>query len=301
MLFRSFSYTVVADSQIDQSGSDGYIGPMGLSMATFRSASAQFIAANVGQYLDFNTALAVNEGRWAITAVLSSTSVMITRPSGTFLPETGVKWQLLATVGTSQRILMTKDLALAAGQGLRVTYIDEKDADFYDSNWSTALATLETQDLQILVPLPSQTMSAIQQACRVHVERMSSTYFKRERVLFTGALSGLTVDNVTGVSLAAVEDLGVLEGIQGDSPEDILDGNIEDLANYDVSVNFGDSFRVVFFWPDQIIKVVNGSSETLPGYYAAAAAGGRVAGTANIAEPLTFKTLVGFSLANSKT
>jgi hypothetical protein len=129
---------------------------------------------------------------------------------------------------------------------------------------------------------------------------MSSTYYKRERILLTGAQSGLSTDNVLGLSLAAVEDIGLLEGIQGDDAEELLEGNIEDLADYSVSANFGDTFRVVYFYPDQIVKVVNGSSTTLPGYYMGAAAGGRLAGEPNIAMPLTYKILTGFTILNDK-
>ena len=67
-----------------------------------------------------------------------------------------------------------------------------------------------------------------------------------------------------------------------------------------MSVNFGDTFRAVFFYPDQIIKVVQGSTETLPGYYIAAAAGGSAAGTANLAKPLTFEVLSGFTILNTR-
>lgn len=296
-----FSYTIVSDDKIEQDSTDGYISPSGLSTATFYSSSIFLASDDVGKELDFhNTSSAVNQGRFEITAILDENTCRITRSSGNFAAETSVQWQLLASSGTSQRVLFTTDLALASGQGLKVMYIDQEDADFYDATWAEALDELETQNLQILVLLPSQTFSAIQQAGRVHVERMSSTYYKRERILFTGALEGLTVDNVTGVSDAAVEDIGILEGIQGDDPEEILDGNIEDLMNYDVSDSFGDSFRVVYFFPDQIVKVVNGSRELLPGYYMAAAAAGRMAGTANIAKPLTFEILVGFTLLNDK-
>ncbi len=295
-----FSYTVVSDDKIEQDGTDGYISVYGLSTGTFYSPSIQLVSDDLGKYLDFINADAANQGRFEITEILDANRARITRVSGSFTEETSVRWQLLGATGTSQRILFTTDLALASGQGLRVTYIDEQDIDFYDAGWSESLEELQKQDVQILVPLPTMTFSAIQQTFRVHVEQMSSTYYKRERVLFTGSLEGLTVDNVTGVTDAAVEDIGILEGIQGDDPEELLEGNIEDLVDYDVAVNFGDSFRVVWFYPDQIVKVVAGSAETLPGYYIAAAAGGRVAGTANIAEPLTFKTLVGFTILNSK-
>jgi hypothetical protein len=296
-----FSYTVVSDDKIEQDADDGYLVPAGLSVGTFFSDSLSLVSDDVGKELDFhNPTNAVNLGRYEITAVVDENTATISRASGNFTAETDMKWQLLASSGTSQRVLLTTDLALAAGQGLRITYIHDDDADFFDANWADALDELETQELQILVLLPSQTFSAIQQAGRVHVERMSSTFFKRERVLFTGAIQGLSVDNVTGVSNAAVEDIGILEGIQGDDAEEILDGNIEDLTDYSVSTSFGDSFRVVYFYPDEIVAVVNGTRTTLPGYYIAPAAAGRMAGTANIAKPLTFEVLIGFTILNDK-
>jgi hypothetical protein len=295
-----FSYTVVSDDKIEQDGKDGYISIYGISTGTFYSPTVLLTTDDIGKYFDFVNADPLNLGRFEITAIIDQHTARMVKVAGNFATETSLQWQLLASSGVSQRVLFTEDLALATGQGLRITYIDEQDVSFFDANWTEVLDELKKQDVQILVPLPTQTFSAIQQAFRVHVEQMSSTYYKRERMLFTGALEGLTVDNVTGVSDAAVEDVGILEGIQGDDPEEILDSNIEDLVNYDVSVNFGDTFRVVYFYPDAIIKVINGSSETLPGYYIAAAAGGKVSGTANIAEPLTFKTLVGFTILNSR-
>ena len=297
----TYSYTVVSDDKIEQGSNDATIAPIGIGdSATVTAASAQFVAADVGKYLDFHNTSTANSGRYQISAVASATSVTITRASGSFVSESSVRWQLLASSGTSQRILFTTDLALTAQKGLKVMYTDEDDADFYDANWADALDALETQDLQILTMFPTQTFSAIQQAGRVHCERMSSSYYKRERVLITGALEGLTVANVTGQSLAAPEDIGVLEGIQGDDASEVLAGNIEDLADYGVSNSFGDSFRVIYMYPDSIVRVINGTRSTLPGYYIAAAAGGYLAGEANIAMPLTFKTLVGFTILNSK-
>jgi hypothetical protein len=300
-----FSYTVVTDDKIEQGGSDGVVTPIGIgSTATFYSPSGDFknedaYGSPVKQIDIYNTSTA-NEGRYEIIEVVSSTTVKIIRTAGSFVSETALDWQLINGGGESQRILLTQDLALANHKGLRVTYTDINDADFFDAGWAEALDKLETQDVQILVPLPTQTISAIFQAFRVHVEIMSSSYYKRERMLFIGAIEGLTVDEVTGVSLAAVEDIGILEGIQGDDPEEILSGNIEDLADYDVKKNYGDSFRVVYFYPDQIVRVVNGERVLLPGYYIAAAAGGWIAGNPNIVMPLTYKTLVGFTILNDK-
>lgn len=298
-----FSYTVVSDDRVEQASTDGVIAPIGLgTTAYFSSASAAFTAADLtaGKKIDiFNTATA-NLGRYDIVEIVSATMVRISRASGSFISETGVKWQLLTTASDSQRVLFTTDLALAVGQGLRVSYIDQRDADFFDAGWFEALDELESQDLQILVLMPTQTFSAIQQAGRVHVERMSSTFYRRERVMITGALQGLTLDNVNGVSLAAPEDIGILEGIQGDSAEEILDGNIEDLADYSVANNFGDSFRVVWMYPDEVVRPINGTRTLLPGYYMAPALAGWFAGEANIVQPATNKVLVGFTILNDK-
>lgn len=297
-----YSYTVVSDDQVEFSGSDGQINPTGGSIGTFYSASASFDSTVVDKYIAVHHNTAPNEGRWAITGVVDQHTVTILRPSGNFAAQQNIDWQLIEEAGTptTQAIMLTQDLKLALRQGLRVTYIDQKDADFYDANWSESLDKLETQDVQIVVALPTQTFSAIQQAFRVHVERMSTTYYKRERVLITGALEGLTPDNVTGVSEAAVEDIGVLEGIQGDDPEEILAGNIEDLADYDVKTNYGDSFRVIYMYPDEIVRVINGSRELIPGYFMAASAAGWFAGQPNFAMPLTNKILVGFTILNSR-
>jgi len=298
-----YSYTVVSDDKIEDTGIDGYISPIGVgSTAFFTASSASFTSEAVtdGKYIDVVNTGTANLGRWEITEVVSATTVRISRDSGFFATETDLKWQLLLPGESSYRVLFTTDLALASGKGLRVSYIDEKDEDFFDANWAVALDTLETQDLQILGLYPSQTFSAIQQAGRVHVERMSSTFYKRERVLFTGALDGLTTDNVLGVSNAAVENIGILEGIQGDSAEEILDGNIEDLTDYSVVNSFGDSFRVAYFYPDQAIRVVNGTATTIPGYWISAAAAGRMSGEPNIAQPLTNKVLSGITILNSR-
>jgi hypothetical protein len=296
-----FSYTVVSNEKVSYSAVDGIVAPIGAGFAAnFTSAAASFVALDVGKYIDVYNTGTVNSGRYAITEVTSAHVVKISRTSGSFVSESSVSWQLIDKEATSQRILFTQDLVLALYKGLRITYIDYKDADFYDANWAQALDKLETQDVQILVPLPTQTISSIQQAFRVHCDTMSASYYKRERMMITGAMEGLSVDDVTGVTLVAVEDIGVIEGIQGDDPEEILAGNIEDLADYDVKAAFGDTFRCVYMYPDQIVRVVNGERVLLPGYYIAAAAGGWLAGNPNIVMPLTFKTLVGFTILNDR-
>jgi hypothetical protein len=129
---------------------------------------------------------------------------------------------------------------------------------------------------------------------------MSNIINRRERVLFIGAISGLTPDNLTGAKLAAVEDIGVIEGLQGDTVAEVLSGSVEDLANYSVSAAYGNTFRAVYFYPDQIVVQAGGQNVLVSGYYIAAAAAGYESGTGNIAMPLTNKTLSGFTILQNK-
>ena len=297
----TYSYTVVSDDKVELSGFDARITPIlaGLTCSV-RIPSQTFTADDIGKSMDIQNALAANTGRFTILSITDANTIVLTRALGAFVNETTVQWQLLATTGTSQRILLTTDLALPAQRGLKVSYIDENDYDFYDSNWSTAISKLETQDVSIITAFPTQTYSAVQQALRVHCERMSASYYKKERLMIMGAISGLTTANVLGTSNAAVEDIGVLEGIQGDTATEVLAGNTEDLTNYGVSTNFGSSFRVIYMYPDQIWRVINGTRTTIDGYWMAAALGGWFSGTTNLAMPGTYKTLIGFSIPNSK-
>ena len=138
---------------------------------------------------------------------------------------------------------------------MKTSYIDVDDADFYDNYWASALEALEAVDCQIVVPLPNAAYSAIQQATVAHCKLMSNTANQHERVCLLGAQTGITNAALAGRELVAVEDVGVIEGIQGDDPEEVLADNIEDLQNFDVSANYGTSFRSVYFWPDEIVRV----------------------------------------------
>jgi hypothetical protein len=191
-------------------------------------------------------------------------------------------------------------LALSLGEKLRATIVDYKDADFFDAGWVEAYTAIKAIEVDIVVPLPTQTISTIFQNGKVHVETMSSVRNRKERVLCVGGISGLTPENVIGTRDAAVEDIGVLEGIQGDSVAEILDGNVEDLANYKVQDGFGDSYKCVYFYPDEISVNAGGSTVTVDGLFISAAAAGYLSGNAPIQEPLTFKKLSGFTISRSK-
>ncbi len=232
--------------------------------------------------------------------------IKIHRTLGVFTDESGnvdLTWRLVDTdtAVRSATILLTSDLALASGYGLEVMVVDNRDADFYDAGWVTALEKLETIEVDMVVPLPSETISVIIQNAMNHCLSMSQVKNRKERVLITGAIMGLLPDNVTGVSHAAVENLGILEGIQGDDPLEILNGDIEDLTNYDVSDSFGTTYRCIYMYPDKIVVNVDGTNTFLHGFYMAPALGGYLSGQGNVAIPATFKVLSGFTILSDRT
>ena len=207
------------------------------------------------------------------------------------------------TTNVSAKILLHRDLVasktLMPGDGLRISYVDEKDATFFDTNWFEAFEKLEAAECQIIVPLPTQNISGIFRASVSHCETMSTIANQKERMTLIGAMRGLTTAALLGQTEVAIEDIGVLEGIQGDDATEILDGNTEDLANYKLSDNFN-SNRAVYFYPDQIIRNVSGVNNYINGFYMAAAAGGYLSATQNVAVPLTFKELTGFSIGRDR-
>jgi len=113
---------------------------------------------------------------------------------------------------------------------------------------------------------PSMDLIAtVQQVAKAHVELMSDTPNRKERFLLTGGYKGYdfnkAIDSVTGVSN-----------------------------------NLGDSFRIMFFMPERIMRVVNGSTAYLDAQYVAACAAGMFTSNEYLAEPLTRKTLIGFDI-----
>jgi hypothetical protein len=207
------------------------------------------------------------------------------------------------TTNVSTKILLNKDLissgTIRKGDGIRVSYIDERDASFFDVNWFEALEALEAVEFQILVPLPTQTISSIFRASVRHCEAMSTIANRKERLCFFGAQEGITVNALVGREEIAIEDIGVLEGVQGDDVEEVLNGNTEDLSNYKLSDNYT-SNRAVYFYPDRIVTQVNGSNQFVHGFYMAAAAAGLTSATQNVAIPLTFKELSGFTITRDR-
>ena len=215
------------------------------------------------------------------------------------IQESDMRYEALDLTDASYYVVVNHNVVPDTYQ-LRITVITTTDASFYDAGWLNALEAMETVECDILVPLPKQTISVIFQNALAHCKSMSNIRNKKERVLFCGAINGLTPDNLTGTSLAAVEDIGILEGIQGDNVTEVLAGNIEDLANYSVADAFGNTYRCVYFYPDQIVVQAGTDNVLIDGFYLAAAAAGYEAADIRIENPLTNKTLTGFTILRDK-
>jgi len=215
-------------------------------------------------------------------------------------------------IWSDNTVILSDKAGLKEGEGIALHFVDEDDAEFVDADWSESAKALESTSAYWIVPLPDAHFSMVQQTFKTHVETMSATANRRERQLLTGAFYNVNSD---GTELAlkpvnlydgsahpvAIEDIGVLEGIQGDSVADKSSGLTEDIANYGIPDNFGNSYRVVYFYPDKIVVSINGINTAVPGTYLAAAAGGYLSGQQYIAEPLTWKNLAGFTITRDRT
>lgn len=324
----SYSYTVV-NSSVEITGM-GMGAELITSSAQFTSYDINFDSTDVGRIIviqsleDGTTTLTTKDDisdyllstagnqvvEFEIYSIVNDNTVVLVPTTGTFNTlgndATNISFFVKdsgSTTNLSTKILLHRDLVdsktLKPGDGLRVSYIDEKDASFFDTNWFEAFETLEASECQIIVPLPTQNISGIFRAAVSHCETMSTIANQKERVALIGAQRGLTVAALLGQTEVAIEDIGVLEGIQGDDVTEVLSGNTEDLTNYKLSSNFN-SNRAVFFYPDQIIRNVSGTNTFTHGFYMAAAAAGYLSGTQNVAVPLTFKELTGFSIGRDR-
>jgi len=238
-----------------------------------------------------------NDGSYIVTAYNSGTNTLTIQK--VFIQETSLVFELQDSTQSSEYLVINQAI-VPDGNTLRVTIIDDRDATFYDAGWINALNVLESFECDIVVPLPRQTISAIVQNTLAHCRTMSNIKNRKERVLFTGAINGLLPENITGEVSAAVEDIGVLEGIQGDNISEILLGNTEDLANYSVTSAFGNTYRCFYLYPDQIVVNIGGTNTYMDGLYMAAAAAGFCSGDPRVANPLTNKVLTGFSILRDR-
>lgn len=294
----AYSYTVILEDAVVKDGDDGVLTSVGPTTGTISSTTVTFDSSHVGKTLKILTPEA-QAGEYTITSVSGGVATF-TDGVTAITAETEVEFQVVDDTLQTAAILLTDDLALAAGQQLRVTVIDTKDSTFFDAGWINAYESLEAINTNIVVPLPKQTISTIFQNGRNHVISMSNVKNKKERMLFVGAIAGLTPDNVTGVEEAAVEDIGVLEGIQGDTVTEVLAGDVEDLADYSVPNAYGGTYRVVYHYPDEIVVSVGGTNTTLDGFFISAAHAGFLCGVPFIGQPSTRKVLSGFTILRSK-
>ena len=281
------------------SASDGSLTDLGSATATFSSGSINF---NTLPLAATNYKLKIvgspnNDGLFDITSYNVGTNELTIIKS--IVVESSLRYEVIDPFIASNYVIVNRDV-IPDSYGLRITIVDEKDASFYDAGWLNALESLEKIECDMLVPLPKQTISAVFQNALAHCKSMSNIKNKKERVLLIGAINGLTPDNLTGAEDAAVEDIGVLEGIQGDNIAEISDVNIEDLADYSVPNAYGNTYRCVYFYPDQIVTQAGAENVFLDGFYIAAAAAGYLSGDLNIQNPLTNKVLTGFSILRNK-
>jgi hypothetical protein len=292
-----YSYTVVLEDAVVKTGDDLEVTSIGPTSATVSSTTVIFDSSDVGRTIKILTP-AASAGEYEIVSVADGVASIT--DAGGFTTESDAEFEIVDNTLQTAAILLTDDVALGAGQSLRVTLVDNKDADFFDAGWTAAYESLETIDTNIVVPLPTQTISNIFQQGRIHVETMSNIQNKRERMLFIGAIRGLTPDNLIGNTEAAVEDVGILEGIQGDDVEEILAGSVEDLVDYRVQSGYGNGYRTVYFYPDEIVVQLGADRIAIDGFYIAAAAAGYLSGVTNLAIPLTRKVLAGFTILRTK-
>lgn len=324
----AFSYTIInTDTRVT---GQGFNGTLSVADKTFSTLEVDFDAEDVGRVIvlqkvettggtvyttqdDISTHVFGSSSvgvELVITAVNDDNTVTVQGNDGgsTAIVADAVDIQFFIkdisdTTNTAAALLLHSDLVdtgtMKEGDGIRISYIDERDADFFDANWFEAFEKLETADCQMVVPLPTQNRFGIFRAAVLHVENMSTIANQKERVAFIGAQQGVTAEALLGLEEVAVEDIGVLEGIQGDDPEEVLSGNTEDLVNLKLDDNYT-SNRAVYFFPDQIVRNVQGTNTFIDGFYMAAAACGYLASQQNVALPLTFKDLVGFSILRDK-
>ena len=184
-----------------------------------------------------------------------------------------------------------------------INVVSNELASFVDIGWEKAFTELEKVNCDVVVALPNETITAIFQNNIAHCAKMSSLRYRKERVPFIGAITGLSVDNIAGNPPAyiAVEDIGKLEGIQGSDIGGLLSG--EDISNYDVPTAYGNVSRLAYMYPSKITKTLVKTAEVteLDGYFMCAALAGYVTGSNLIQEPTTNKNLVGFTIPRSES
>ena len=289
------------------SGTDGtLVALLNTAQGTLTSTAVNFRAVVGGDptllpldyRLQINGSALGNNGVYDIIGYNSGTNTLTLQMA--FVSESNLRYEVLDPTLVSTYLVLNHNV-VPNGNQLRVTIVDQRDATFFDAGWLNALSVLETVECDILVPLPNQTITVIFQNCLSHCITMSNIANKKERVLFIGAIQGLTPANLTGAQPAAVENIGILEGIQGSTVTDVLNGNVEDLANYSVAEAYGETFRCVYFYPDQIVVQAGADNVLIDGFYLAAAAAGFANADLALQNPFTNKVFGGFTILRNKT
>jgi len=286
---------------VNGEATDGYlVALIATETATFGSDSVTGVDFSAIPSL-LNKRLKINGSTFnnGLYDIISGPVANVITIQKTVVNESAMRYEVLDLLDESNYVVINHNV-VPNGYGLRVTLIDTKEASFYDAGWLNAIEALTTIECDIVVPLPKQTISIIFQNVLSHCKSMSNIRNKKERVMFAGAISGLKPENLTGAKPAAVEDIGVLEGIQGETITDVLAGNVEDLANYSVPDAFGNTFRCVYFYPDQIVVQAGPENVLIDGFYLAAAAAGYESADIRIENPLTNKVLSGFTILRNK-
>lgn len=286
-------------------GTDGtLVALLNTATGTFTSTAVNFGSIDTPSNLAADYRLQINgshsgnNGLYDIIGYSNITNTLTLQMA--FVSESNLRYEVLDPTLVSTYLVLNHNV-VPNGNQLRVTIVDQRDATFFDAGWLNALQVLETVECDILVPLPNQTITVIFQNCLAHCITMSNIANKKERVLFIGAIQGLTPANLTGQTPAAVENIGILEGIQGSTVTDVLNGNVEDLANYSVPNAYGETFRAVYFYPDQIVVQAGSENVLIDGFYIAAAAAGFANADLALQNPFTNKVFAGFTILRNKT
>ena len=285
--------TLTSNGQVD-------FGTVFGSTPTNLLSSYYRLKINGSQAVSSQTGLS-NDGLYDIIGFDSFTNTITLAMAFVSVSTSDLDYEVLdpSASGTTTYLVLNQNV-VPNGNQLRVTIVDKRDASFYDAGWINALAALETIECDIVVPLPMQTITVIFQNALSHCITMSNIQNRKERVLFIGAIAGLTPANLIGTKLAAVEDLGILEGIPNNDITSTLAGNIQDIANYSVSAAYGFTYRCVYFYPDQIVVNAGGQNILVSGYYLAAAAAGFANADLALQDPFTNKVFSGFTILSSK-
>lgn len=164
-----------------------------------------------------------------------------------------------------------------------------------DTNWAETFTELEKEEMNFLCVLPQVASTDLTPstkyyfdlfaAAKTHVEKMSATAYRKERILMIGSP---TISDVNKQLFYNVSDYF----------DNVYQYTVD--TTYGVEATYGTSFRVQFFIPDQIVRVVNGEVEILPGWYMAIAGAGYLSASQNLPEPLTRKDLVGFNILKTR-